>query len=107
MTEDGPAAGERAGGAGGAPPALVRLSPLLVNLFPGAAALLTIEGVGTVADLVAALDARHPGMAARICDESPAIRRHMNVFVDGARASLATPIRPGADIFILTAISGG
>ena len=119
MTEDGPAIGERggerggepasepAGGTGTAPPALVRLSPLLVTLFPGAAALVAIDGAGTVADLVAALDARHPGMAARICDERPAIRRHMNVFVDGARASLATPIRPGADIFILTAISGG
>jgi hypothetical protein len=31
----------------------------------------------------------------------------MNVFVDGERATLETPLRPGAEVFILTAISGG
>ncbi len=53
------------------------------------------------------LDARWPGMRDRICDSTPAIRRHINVFVDGKRATLDTPLQPGADVFILTAISGG
>lgn len=101
------AAGAAADGTAGPAPALIRLSPLLVTLFPGALPVLSLGGIATVADLIAALDARHPGMAARICDERPAIRRHMNVFVDGERATLATVVRPGADIFILTAISGG
>ena len=54
-----------------------------------------------------ALDARWPGMRDRICDSTPAIRRHINVFVDGSGAKLDTPLAPGADVFILTAISGG
>jgi hypothetical protein len=31
----------------------------------------------------------------------------MNVFADGERASLQTRLAPGADVFIITAISGG
>ncbi|WP_340322333.1 MoaD/ThiS family protein [Chelatococcus albus] len=63
--------------------------------------------VATVGELVDALEARWPGMRDRICDSTPAIRRHINVFVDGERASLDTRLAPGADVFILTAISGG
>ena len=46
-------------------------------------------------------------MRDRLCDTSPAIRRHINVFVDGKRATLATRLRPGDHVFVLTAISGG
>lgn len=44
-------------------------------------------------------------MRDRICDGRPAIRGHMNTFVSGERADLAKALRPGADVFILTAIS--
>jgi sulfur-carrier protein len=87
-------------------PVLVRLPALLVALFPGADRVLALE-VETVAALIDALDARWPGMRDRLCDSTPAIRRHMNVFVDGQRSRLDTPLRPGADVFILTAVSGG
>jgi molybdopterin converting factor small subunit len=87
-------------------PVLVRLPTLFAGLFPDAERRLELS-VGSVAELVDALDARWPGMRDRICDSTPAIRRHINVFVDGRRATLATPLRPGADVFILTAISGG
>jgi hypothetical protein len=46
-------------------------------------------------------------MRDRICDSRPAIRKHMNVFVDGERAALETPLAPGVEVFVLTAISGG
>ncbi|TYR32941.1 MoaD/ThiS family protein [Mesorhizobium microcysteis] len=62
---------------------------------------------GTVAEMVAELDRLWPGMGDRICDSRPAIRKHMNVFVDGERARLDTQLRPGAEVFVLTAISGG
>lgn len=87
-------------------PAKVRIAPHLARLFVDAPSLIEIEAA-TVRDLVDALDARWPGIRDRICDSRPAIRRHMNVFVDGRRATLATALRPGADVFILTAISGG
>jgi molybdopterin synthase sulfur carrier subunit len=89
-----------------AAPAVVRLAPLLVTLFPEAERIVEIEA-STVDQMVDALEARWPGMRDRICDSRPAIRRHMNVFVDGRRAKLDTPLKPGADVFILTAISGG
>ncbi len=53
------------------------------------------------------LEARWPDMRDRLCDTTPAIRRHINVFVEGERARLDTRLEPGADVFILTAISGG
>jgi molybdopterin converting factor small subunit len=84
----------------------VRLPASLVNLFPGAPRRLEVRA-GTVGEMVDALDALWPGMRARICDETPAVRRHMNVFVLGERARLETPIPPGTEVFVLTAISGG
>jgi len=85
---------------------VVKLSPLLVDLFPGASRRVEMEA-SCVADVIAELDRRWPGMGDRICDSTPAIRRHMNVFVDGSRSTLETPLSPGAEIFIITAISGG
>jgi molybdopterin synthase sulfur carrier subunit len=87
-------------------PATVRLAPLLVTLFPDAPRMVEVQA-GSVAELIDALEARWPGMRDRICDSRPAIRRHMNVFVDGKRAKLDTELKPGADVYILTAISGG
>lgn len=87
-------------------PVLVRLPPHLVALFPDAERCVSLRA-STVGEMVDRLDALWPGMRERLCDETPAIRRHINVFVDGHRARLATPLSPGADVFVLTAISGG
>lgn len=92
--------------AGAASPVKVRIAPHLARLFVDAPSSLDIAAAN-VRDLIDALEDRWPGMRDRICDSRPAIRRHMNVFVDGRRATLATPLRAGADVFILTAISGG
>lgn len=85
---------------------VVKLAGALVFLFPGAPRRLEVPGA-TVAEMIDALDADWPGMRDRICDSTPAIRRHMNVFVDGRRATLDTPLAPGTEVFVLTAISGG
>lgn len=85
---------------------LVRLPSQFAALFPQAERRLELAA-GTVGEMVDMLEARWPGMRDRLCDSTPAIRRHINVFVGGRRASLATPLPPGADVFILTAISGG
>jgi molybdopterin converting factor small subunit len=84
----------------------VTLAGALVDLFPGAERRVSLNAAD-VAGMIAALDQRWPGMRDRICDTRPAIRRHMNVFVDGARAELETRLRDGARVFVLTAISGG
>jgi sulfur-carrier protein len=87
-------------------PAVVRLPLLLTTLFPGAERVVRIEAA-IVADVVDGLEARWPGMRDRLCDTTPAIRRHINVFVEGRRAKLDTPLAPGADVYVLTAVSGG
>ncbi len=88
------------------PPVLVRLPVLFASLFPTAERRVELY-VETVDEMIDALDARWPGMRDRLCDSTPAIRRHINVFVDGRRATLATRLTPGTDVFIITAISGG
>jgi molybdopterin converting factor small subunit len=85
---------------------MVRLPALLVNMFPSAERRLEVTAE-TVDQMIDALDARWPGMRDCLCDSTPAIRRHINVFVAGQRATLATRLAAGADVFILTAISGG
>ena len=87
-------------------PVQVRLPPHLVVLFPGADRQVALSAT-SVSELVDRLDALWPGMRERLCDETPAIRRHINVFVDGRRARLSTPLAPGSDVFVITAISGG
>jgi sulfur-carrier protein len=87
-------------------PVLVVLPRLLVNLFPGSVREVAVSA-STVRDAIDALDARWPGMRDRLCDSRPAIRRHINVFVDGERAALDTPLAPGTEVIIMTAISGG
>ena len=84
----------------------VRLPSLFAGLFPAAPRHLDIAAAD-VAEIIDALDAQWPGMRDRICDSTPAIRRHMNIFVDGRRAALATRLELGADVFVLTAVSGG
>lgn len=86
--------------------ATVRLPRALINLFQEAQPIVTVSG-STIGEVIDQLDVRWPGMRARLCDSSPAIRRHINVFVEGQRATLDTRLSPGAAVTILTAISGG
>src|SRR3954452_1515717 len=87
-------------------PVLVRLPVLFASLFPTAERRVELF-VESVDELIDALDARWPGMRDRLCDPPPAIRRHINVFVEGNRPRLDTRLAQGADVFIVTAISGG
>jgi sulfur-carrier protein len=84
----------------------VRLPGVLVDLFPGSTRSVEMAAA-TVDEMMDALDRRWPGMRDRLCDSRPSIRKHINVFIDGERASLDTSIEAGAEVFVLTAISGG
>ena len=87
-------------------PVRVFLTRALLALFPEAPSEVELPA-GSVDELLDALDARWPGMRDRLCDSRPAIRRHINVFVDGARAELDTPLAPGSEVYVFTAMSGG
>jgi sulfur-carrier protein len=87
-------------------PVLVVLPRILVNLFPGSEREVEVSAA-SVREAIDALNTRWPGMRDRLCDSRPAIRRHINVFVDGDKATLDTPLEPGTEVIIMTAISGG
>ncbi len=88
------------------PEVLVVLPRALLALFPEAQAEVRVPAQ-TVAGMIAALDARWPGMQSRLCDETPRIRRHLVIFRNGARADLGSPLQSGDMIYVLTAVSGG
>jgi molybdopterin converting factor small subunit len=88
------------------PPVVVRLPAVLVNLFPGSVRRVELSA-STVGGAIDALDSRWPGMRDRLCDSTPRIRRHLNVFVGGERATLETRLAPGVEVIVFTAISGG
>lgn len=84
----------------------VHLPRSLVALFPGTPR--RVEATGsTVAEVIADLDARVPGIRNRILDAGPSIRPHINVFVAGQRATLATPVPEGSVVHVIPAVSGG
>jgi sulfur-carrier protein len=64
-----------------------------------------------LADVVAALDRAHPGIAARVLDDSGQIRRFVNVYVDDDdvrfAAGLQTPTPDGARVSVIPAVAGG
>lgn len=84
----------------------VKLPANLVDLFPGAVREVTMQAE-TVDEMMDELDRRWLGMRDRLCDSSPAVRKHINVFIGGNRVPLDATIEPGATVYVLTAISGG
>ena len=86
--------------------ALVHLPRSLVALFPGAPRRIDVSGA-TVAEVIADLDAKVPGIRNRLVDAGPVIRTHINVFVQGQRATLATAVPDGAVVHVIPAVSGG
>jgi len=62
----------------------------------------------TVAELLADLDVRYPGIRFRMVDEQDRIRKHMKVFVnDESVRDLDTAITDRDEITIMQALSGG
>ena len=84
----------------------VRLPRSLTPLIPGLPRRATIDG-STVAEVIAGLDRSWPGVRDRLCDAGPQIRDHINVFVDGDRAALDTPVGPASVMHVIPAIAGG
>ena len=71
-----------------------------------------VDGKATaVSDALSLLWTQWPGLRDRVLTERGEVRMHVNIFVDGESirdaAGLGTPVRDGAEIFILPAVSGG
>lgn len=84
--------------------------PTPLRKFTGDKDAILVEGA-TVAAALAALDAKAPGLKAKIVDDDGKVRRFINIyageedirFLDG----LNTPLADGAEISIIPAIAGG
>jgi sulfur-carrier protein len=87
------------------------LIPGPLRSYTGGARIVALElesPTPALADALLQLDARFPGFRFRIIDEQGAIRPHIKLFVDGVLArSLAERMKPGAELMIVGALSGG
>lgn len=65
----------------------------------------------TVASALQQLEERHAALYRSVCDETGAVRRHVNLFVNRSNIrdleSLDTPLQPRDVIVVLPAVSGG
>ncbi|MDQ3752743.1 MAG: MoaD/ThiS family protein [Actinomycetota bacterium] len=65
----------------------------------------------TVAEVVADLEAQHPGMRERLMDGSGSLRRFVNVYIDEEDVrflqGLDTEVGDGARVSIIPAVAGG
>lgn len=85
--------------------AMVSLHPPLRDLAGG---LREVPAGGvTVADVLRSLEQLHPRLTGWILDERGDLRRHVGVFVNGDKATAATPVGQTDRVDVLPAISGG
>ena len=62
----------------------------------------------TLAELLADLERRHPGIRFRMIDEQDAIRRHIKIFVNQEQArDLRAALAANDEVTIVGALSGG
>ncbi len=66
---------------------------------------------GTLSDVIAALEAAHPGLGERLLDEDGSLRKFVNVFVDDDDVryleGLDTKVGDGITVSIIPAVAGG
>jgi molybdopterin synthase sulfur carrier subunit len=89
----------------------VVLPGVLADLAGGARHLDVRPTGATLADLLDALAAEHPLLGRRIRDETGAVRRFVNVYVDGDdirfQDGLATSVPDGTVVQVLPSVAGG
>ena len=61
----------------------------------------------TVRESLRDLEASYPRLAGWVLDETGAVRRHVNVFVDSARVDDDATVETDTEITVIHAISGG
>jgi sulfur-carrier protein len=87
----------------------VRVPTQLRTLSDGASEV-AVEGA-TVGQVLAALDASHPGFRARLFDDDGQLRRFVNVFVADEDVrfmkGLDTEVPAGSTVSIIPAVAGG
>jgi molybdopterin synthase sulfur carrier subunit len=84
----------------------VRIASPLRSYTHGAASV-AAEG-SSLAEVLADLDRRYPGIRFRMIDEQDGIRRHIRLFVNTDEAgSLSRAVRSDDTVHVICALSGG
>jgi molybdopterin converting factor small subunit len=72
---------------------------------------LDLPDPATVCAVLDALAVEHPVFDRRVRDETGALRRHVNVYVDGEEvrrlSGLQTPVPTGAEVMVVQSVAGG
>jgi molybdopterin converting factor small subunit len=86
------------------------LIPTPLRRFTGGEAKVAVGG-SSVAEVLDALDAAHPGIGEQLRDDSGQLRRFVNVFVNGQNIrdgqGVDTPLSIGDEVGIIPAMAGG
>jgi sulfur-carrier protein len=86
------------------------LIPTPLRRFTGGEAKVAVAGT-SVAEVLDALDAAHPGLGERLRDDSGQLRRFVNVFVNGQNVrdgqGIDTSVSAGDEVGIIPAMAGG
>lgn len=87
------------------------LIPTPLRKLTGGAGSVDIEKVGTVREMIEALEGKHAGMRERLCNESGDVRRFINIFVNDEDirylSNIDTSLKDGDQVSIVPAIAGG
>jgi molybdopterin synthase sulfur carrier subunit len=84
--------------------------PTILRTYTGGVGEVTADG-STLAEVLTSLESNHPGLRARVLDDTGALRRFVNVYVgdEDVRFSggLEAEVADGAKISIIPAVAGG
>lgn len=91
--------------------ASVRLTRHLARFIPNLPQTALEVPAASIAALIAGLGALYPTLPGYLVDETGALRKHVNIFVDGLqvsdRAALSDPLSPNSEVMIFQSLSGG
>ncbi len=89
--------------------ATVRI-PTTMRPLTGGEKQVSVEA-GTLSEVIASLEAAHPGMGERLLDDDGSLRKFVNVFVDDDDVryldGLDTSVGDGIQVSIIPAVAGG
>ncbi|MFI5696288.1 ubiquitin-like small modifier protein 1 [Kribbella sp. NPDC051586] len=84
--------------------------PTILRPYTQGVSEVSAEG-STLTEVLDSLDASYPGIKGRVLDESGALRRFVNVYVDDDDVRFAdglqTSIKDGGQVSIIPAVAGG
>ena len=89
----------------------MRLSPALMEAVRARAQAVGLSLASYVRAVLEAAFAENPSARSYVLDDQGALRKHINIFVDGSlirdRVGLTDPVAPEAAVHVIQALSGG